>query len=37
MSKVRVNCYMLSADGFGAAPGQSLENPFGIGGMPIGD
>jgi len=24
---------MISADGFGAAPEQSLENPFGLGGM----
>ena len=37
MSKVRVNTYMISLDGFGAAPGQSLENPFGVGGMVIGD
>src|SRR5262245_13829166 len=35
MSKVRVNSYCLSIDGFGAAPGQSLENPFGVGGMAI--
>ncbi len=37
MSKVRVNCYGISADGFGAAPGQSLDNPFGEGGMVIMD
>jgi dihydrofolate reductase len=35
MSKVRVNTYCLSLDGYGAAPGQSLENPFGIGGMAV--
>ncbi len=35
MSKVRVNCYSISLDGFGAAPGQSLDNPFGEGGMVI--
>jgi dihydrofolate reductase len=33
MSKLRVECFMISIDGFGAAPGQSLENPFGVGGM----
>jgi len=37
MSKIRVSNYMISLDGFGAAPGQSLENPFGVGGMVIGD
>jgi dihydrofolate reductase len=35
MSKVRVNTYSLSLDGYGAAPGQSLENPFGVGGMAV--
>jgi dihydrofolate reductase len=35
MSKVRVNSYGISADGFGAAPGQSLDNPFGPGGMVV--
>lgn len=29
MGKVRVNCFSLSADGFGAGPNQSLERPFG--------
>jgi len=32
MSKLRVESFMISVDGFGAAPGQSLENPFGVGG-----
>ena len=31
MSKVRVNGYSISADGFGAGPDQSLEQPMGIG------
>lgn len=35
MSKVRVNTYSMSLDGFGAAPAQSLDNPFGVGGMII--
>jgi len=29
MSKVRVSAYAVSADGFGAGPDQSLENPLG--------
>jgi len=29
MSKVRVNCFSISLDGFGAGPNQSLENPLG--------
>jgi dihydrofolate reductase len=35
MSKVRVNSYGISTDGFGAAPGQSLDHPFGPGGMAV--
>lgn len=30
--KVRVSSYAISADGFGAGPDQSLENPLGVGG-----
>jgi len=37
MSKVRVNCFGMSSDGFGAGPDQSLENPLGIGGMSLHD
>lgn len=37
MSKVRVNAYSVSIDGYGAAPGQSLENPFGVGGLAVAD
>lgn len=29
MSKVRVNCFSISLDGFAAGPNQSLENPLG--------
>ena len=29
MSKVRVNCFSISLDGYGAGPSQSLENPLG--------
>jgi dihydrofolate reductase len=32
MSKVRVNSFAVSLDGFGAGPNQSLENPLGVGG-----
>lgn len=32
MSKVRVNGFSISIDGFGAGPDQSLENPLGVGG-----
>ena len=35
MTKVRVNAFSVSVDGFGAALGQSLENPFGVGGMDV--
>ena len=37
MSKVRVSAFGLSLDGYGAAPGQSLEHPFGVGGMRVGE
>jgi len=32
MSKLRVNGFALSIDGYGAGPDQSLENPLGVGG-----
>lgn len=35
MSKVRVSAYSMSLDGYGAAKGQSLDNPFGVGGMAV--
>jgi dihydrofolate reductase len=35
MSKLRVQCFSLSLDGFGAGPAQSLENPMGVGGMEL--
>ena len=35
MSKLRVACYGMSLDGFGAGPDQSLENPMGVGGMAL--
>lgn len=33
MSQLRVACFSISVDGFGAGPNQSLENPIGEGGM----
>jgi dihydrofolate reductase len=33
MGKLKAAAFSVSLDGFGAAPGQSLENPFGVGGM----
>jgi dihydrofolate reductase len=35
MSKVRVAAFSVSLDGYGAGPGQDLENPMGIGGMAL--
>jgi dihydrofolate reductase len=32
MSKVRVQSFAISLDGFGAGPNQGLENPLGVGG-----
>jgi dihydrofolate reductase len=32
MSRLKVACFSLSLDGFGAGPNQSLENPLGVGG-----
>lgn len=35
MTKVRVDCFSLSLDGFGAGPNQSLDNPLGERGMEL--
>lgn len=35
MSKLRVESFTLSIDGFAAGPEQSLENPLGIGGTAL--
>jgi dihydrofolate reductase len=32
MSKLRVHCFGVSVDGFGAGPNQDLDNPLGEGG-----
>lgn len=31
MSKLRVHCFTLSLDGYGAGPSQSLDHPLGVG------
>lgn len=33
MPRLRVHTLSISIDGFGAAPDQDLQNPFGVGGM----
>ena len=35
MSRLRVNAFAVSIDGYGAGPDQSLENPLGVGGMAL--
>lgn len=37
MSKLRVNSFSLSIDGYGAGPNQDLENPIGVGGLKVFD
>jgi dihydrofolate reductase len=31
MAKLRVNCFAISIDGYGAGPNQSLDKPMGVG------
>jgi dihydrofolate reductase len=35
MSKLRVSCFGLSLDGYGAGPDQDLNNPLGVGGVNV--
>jgi dihydrofolate reductase len=35
MPKLRVHCFSLSIEGFGAGPHQDLANPLGIGGVAL--
>ena len=37
MSKLRVNSFAVSIDGYGAGPNQDLQNPIGVGGMALMD
>jgi dihydrofolate reductase len=35
MSKLKVLCFGVSIDGFGAGPNQTMDNPMGMGGMAL--
>jgi dihydrofolate reductase len=35
MAKLRVHSFAMSLDGYGAGPGQSLDNPLGAGGLAL--
>jgi len=35
MSRLRVNAFGISIDGYGAGPDQDLDNPMGVGGMDL--
>ena len=35
MAQLRVHCFSLSLDGYGAGPGQDLEHPLGVGGLAL--
>ena len=35
MPKLRVHCFSVSLDGYGAGPGQDVQNPLGRGGMAL--
>ncbi len=35
MGKLRVHCFSVSADGYGAGPRQSIDHPLGVGGMKL--
>jgi dihydrofolate reductase len=35
MSKLRVHCFGISLDGFGAGSNQNLDNPLGVGGVDL--
>src|SRR5262245_58867189 len=35
MSRLRVNAFGVSVDGYGAGPSQDLANPMGVGGMAL--
>src|SRR6187399_1827473 len=37
MSRLRINAFTISIDGYGAGPGQDLDNPMGVGGRGLHD
>ena len=37
MGRLRVHCFSLSLDGYGAGPSQDLDNPLGVGALAVHD
>lgn len=37
MSRLKVLCFSISVDGFGAGPGQELKHPLGLNGLELAD
>jgi dihydrofolate reductase len=37
MTKLRVHCFAVSLDGYGAGPRQDIDNPLGVGGFALHD
>jgi dihydrofolate reductase len=35
MTKLRVHCFAISLDGYGAGPNQDIDNPLGVGGVAL--
>jgi dihydrofolate reductase len=35
VARLRIHCFSISLDGYGAGPRQDLENPLGIGALPL--
>jgi dihydrofolate reductase len=35
MSRLRIHCFSISLDGYGAGPNQGIENPLGVGGLAL--
>ena len=35
MTRVRVDCFTISLDGYGAGPNQDMNNPLGVGGTEL--
>ena len=35
MPKLRVHCFSVSLDGYSAGPNQDIDNPVGVGGVPV--
>src|SRR5207248_11384809 len=37
MTRLRVHCFAISVDGYGAGPNQDVDNPLGVGGLALHD